>query len=287
MAENTATLPPELERHIFELAALSRPVSIPHMMRVAWRIKQWVQPLLFLTLVFGCDSIDGLPVCDVEIIACLAQHPDSILDAARNVIAFLISPAALNTIIQACPRIENLFMLPTGALPAEGLSAFDDLPLKHLHASPYHILDLTSATTVLRPPFLYITHLELCAELDREDDNDDEALARWMTLASLPKLSHLALNSNVDMHVYVHLLAACKALHALILLRGPPRRKPAEMDILIENPRFVMMLVEHYTADWQRGVLLGNDFWARADLLIAKRISGEVDRRAFLLADTS
>ncbi|KAF7360975.1 hypothetical protein MSAN_01127700 [Mycena sanguinolenta] len=178
-------------------------------------------------------------------------------------------------------------MLPTGLLPDEGLAAFDDLPLKHLHASPYHILDPTSTMTILRPPFLRITHLELCAELDREDDTDDEALARWMTLASLPKLSHLALNCNMDMHVYVHLLAACKALHALILLRNPPRRRPAEMDILIENLRFVMMPVEHYTADWQRGVLLGNDFWARADILIAKRISGEMDRRTFLLEDTS
>ncbi|KAJ6453948.1 hypothetical protein C8R45DRAFT_1038502 [Mycena sanguinolenta] len=150
MSKATATLPLELERHIFELAALSRPVSIPHMMlpfiHPYFNRPFRVRPLLFRTLVFGCDSIDGLPVCDVEIIAGLAQHPDAILDAVRNVIAFLIPPMALNTIIQACPRMENLFMLPTGALPAEGMSAFDDLPFSVLH--------LTQETTPTTKPSL-------------------------------------------------------------------------------------------------------------------------------------
>jgi hypothetical protein len=46
MAEVSATLPLELERKIFEVAALFRPVTIPAMMRVAWRVKLWRGELL-------------------------------------------------------------------------------------------------------------------------------------------------------------------------------------------------------------------------------------------------
>ncbi|KAJ7137604.1 hypothetical protein C8R43DRAFT_609431 [Mycena crocata] len=35
------TLPLDLERHIFELCAHWRPVSIPKLMLVAWRVKVW------------------------------------------------------------------------------------------------------------------------------------------------------------------------------------------------------------------------------------------------------
>jgi hypothetical protein len=34
-------LPIELERQIFEICASSRPVLIPKLMLVAWRVKQW------------------------------------------------------------------------------------------------------------------------------------------------------------------------------------------------------------------------------------------------------
>jgi hypothetical protein len=34
-------LPLELERLIFELSALSWPLSVPNLMLVAWRVKQW------------------------------------------------------------------------------------------------------------------------------------------------------------------------------------------------------------------------------------------------------
>jgi hypothetical protein len=34
-------LPPELERTIFEIAALLEPTNIPTLMRIAWRVKHW------------------------------------------------------------------------------------------------------------------------------------------------------------------------------------------------------------------------------------------------------
>ncbi|KAJ7629850.1 hypothetical protein B0H17DRAFT_1091096 [Mycena rosella] len=50
---STPALPPELERQIFEICALFRPVSIPKLMLVAWRVKQWIEPILYRTVVIG------------------------------------------------------------------------------------------------------------------------------------------------------------------------------------------------------------------------------------------
>ncbi|KAF7334674.1 hypothetical protein MVEN_02297900 [Mycena venus] len=292
-AGGVATLPLELECPIFELAALFRPVSIPNMIRVAWRVKHWVEPLLYRTIIIWDEPIDGFPACDVETFTHAAQtKPASFFLSVRNVIAISVEPEILRTIIRLCPRIENLFMLPNRDLHSSVVPippGFDDLPLKRLHCDLDRVFDLASTLTlVTHPSLLHLTHLELADGLDREGDSDDEALARWKMLADLPRLSHLALNiSRNDLHVCVHLLIVCKSLRALIILRHPPPGESAEMDDLADNPRFVMAPLENYIADWQRGVLYGNDFWARADELIAKRLSGEVDRRNFFLEDTS
>jgi hypothetical protein len=36
-----SSLPPELERVVFEISALSRPIDIPNLMLIAWRVKEW------------------------------------------------------------------------------------------------------------------------------------------------------------------------------------------------------------------------------------------------------
>ena len=42
-------LPPELERVIFEIAALSYPTTTPNLMLIAWRVKNW-----YVTLTIVC-----------------------------------------------------------------------------------------------------------------------------------------------------------------------------------------------------------------------------------------
>jgi hypothetical protein len=51
-----------------------------------------------------------------------------------------------------------------------------------------------------------------------------------------------------------------------------------EWEIITGDPRFVMLVLPlvDSLADWQRGILGGSDFWARAENFIAKRMSGEV-----------
>ncbi|KAJ6518227.1 hypothetical protein C8R47DRAFT_1205293 [Mycena vitilis] len=62
--------------------------------------------------------------------------------------------------------------------------------------------------------------------------------------------------------------------------------RSAELDLLCNDPRFVMMSRISWTNDWLQGILRGVDDWARADLFIAKRLAGEIGRRTFFLEDT-
>jgi hypothetical protein len=128
------------------------------------------------------------------------------------------------------------------------------------------------------PSFARITHLELFGNLDQAGDSAEKSLARWTGLANLPALTHLALSNSDLLAIFVRILAVCKSLRALVILgRLQSNLSVPEMEILTENPRFVVMQCDNYIADWQRGVLTGNDYWARADAFIAKRMSGEID----------
>ncbi|KAJ6516533.1 hypothetical protein C8R47DRAFT_1063238 [Mycena vitilis] len=57
----TQRLPAELERYVFEQVALSRTVAIPRLLRVAQRVKIWIEPLLYRTIVVNTRSKRWLP----------------------------------------------------------------------------------------------------------------------------------------------------------------------------------------------------------------------------------
>ncbi|KAJ6564436.1 hypothetical protein B0H19DRAFT_1258885 [Mycena capillaripes] len=58
-----ALLPEDLEREIFEISAHSRPVFIPILMLVARRVKIWLEPLLYRTIVLDNPSVlKGYPI---------------------------------------------------------------------------------------------------------------------------------------------------------------------------------------------------------------------------------
>ncbi|KAJ6505111.1 hypothetical protein C8R45DRAFT_544408 [Mycena sanguinolenta] len=77
-SDHEPTLPPELERRIFEIAALACPVRIPTLMLVARRVKFLVEPLLY-RVVFLKDSTTGHLLRDLDLPAftavALEQRP--------------------------------------------------------------------------------------------------------------------------------------------------------------------------------------------------------------------
>ncbi|KAJ7123569.1 hypothetical protein C8R44DRAFT_875759 [Mycena epipterygia] len=70
-------LPPELERQIFEIAAHARPVAVLDLILVAWRVKAWVEPLLYRVIFVdgsGSTPIDGLPAFTVDVLQRLFER---------------------------------------------------------------------------------------------------------------------------------------------------------------------------------------------------------------------
>ncbi|KAJ6562724.1 hypothetical protein DFH09DRAFT_1364274 [Mycena vulgaris] len=256
------SLPFELERSIFETAALSRPLSVPSLMRVAWRVKHWVEPLLYRTLSICADgSTLGIPSCSMEIFTHIADTKSASFmhSSVRNLMLHLVSLDQCKTALAACSGVENLWIMLTGTPdPASCIAVGSMSQLRHLHCDFEELCWL--GITFAHPSFSHITHLELFHRL-----NDDE----WAGLTGLAHLTHLSFNAYGVLQAFgVHPL--CVQISACF------------------DPRFVIIpIITTHTEDWKRGALTGVDYWARADAFIAKRISGEIDRRTFFLPTDS
>ncbi|KAJ6549584.1 hypothetical protein DFH09DRAFT_1320060 [Mycena vulgaris] len=254
------SFPLELERRIFELTTVSHPVAIPTLLRVAWHVKHWVEPLLYRTLVFGAaDTIEGITSRSMVIFTHVASSKSAafLRDSVRNLMLFSMILEQTRTILSICTGVENLYIL---------VSAIPDL-------SPLSAVEITS----LR----HITHLELFNGASLVDTGSDAA--DYAGIAGLPNLTHLAFSTHRVLPSCLHLLDACKSLRVLVILGSQPpvTSQLPGLSILAQDPRFIIIPLFDYDTDWQRGVVLGVDYWQRAEVLIAKRVSGEVDRQTY------
>ncbi|KAJ7203071.1 hypothetical protein GGX14DRAFT_570331 [Mycena pura] len=252
-------------------------------MRVAWRVKQWVEPLLYRTLVIGMDVMDGLPACDMQTFNRITQTkpPAFLANAVRNVMLPNLYAYQVHAILSACPGIENLY--PLYAPPCNlTLPAFDVPSLRHLHCLPDDVFDLYSIDPFVHTMIAHITHLELLDDLRASDPMRE--IPFGTRLSVLPHLTHLALSlGHPRIWVCVQVLAECKCLRVLVVLceqKWQEEARHAGLEVLASDVRGVMMpfSLRNSVKDWQPGILTGNDYWARAEALIAMRISGEVDR---------
>ncbi|KAJ7204163.1 hypothetical protein GGX14DRAFT_647729 [Mycena pura] len=261
-------LPSELEQNVFKLAALDRPLSIPTLIRVAWRVKQWLEPLLYRTLVIDDSPIDGIPCCDMDTFRRITEtkSPDFLADAVRNVMVGSSHDDHLHAILSACPGIQNLHFGNAYTVRA----ALDVLPLRHLYCAPGTVFDLSAHDAGSHRNFAHLTHLQLFSSVP----GDDERFVS--TLAQIPNLSHLAILLSIGrgaLYIYRQILDACTHLRVLVVLTTSMWL--AEEHPRLSDVRFVVeMWPRSYKTDWKLGILTGDDFWARAEAIVAERISG-------------
>ncbi|KAJ7745746.1 hypothetical protein B0H16DRAFT_1558087 [Mycena metata] len=275
-------LPPELEREIFEFAALSQPVTIPKLMLVAWHVKEWVEPLLYRTIVFD-DPIDGHPTFTIDILlSAIRSKPAFFFHNAVRHINFQtghhISPADSMVIISVCSGVENIVgyhdpILGQSHLPLKRLSTSLREILNPLESSP-----LSPANFAL-PLFSRLTHLELRSDFLRASDADE-----WTGLATLPQLTHLAFNSYITFPVFKRILDTSSTLQILVLLTPyvpsweTEGGRDKEDGSLLHDMRFVVMACGDPHRDWQMGARGGRDHWRRAEEFAASRQAGLVNQ---------
>ncbi|KAJ7137583.1 hypothetical protein C8R43DRAFT_1238861 [Mycena crocata] len=235
------TLPLDLERHIFELYAHWRPVSIPKLMLVAWRVKVWVEPILYRTL--------------------LVNNDDPIAGCVRNVYLDDVGDTTLELLLSQCTGIENLWIRHDldNLIPL-----FARLSLKDLYAD---IRPLLPALSPSHPFFSQITHLEL---IGGSVDPSPKEMGIWSGLAHLPRLTHLSFNDDDFIDICSPLLQSCKFLVVLICLEMASVDTEADdravEEGLQQDLRFVIMGCRLFRKDWQMGTHAGVDYWTRAEV---------------------
>ncbi|KAJ7751755.1 hypothetical protein DFH07DRAFT_826046 [Mycena maculata] len=284
-------LPPELEKEIFEIAASSRPLSIPRLMLVAWRVKTWVEPLLYRVIVLGGRDFDmpyhldgkrGYPFEDDEEFSLIQSIPISVLrDSVRHLLLGNMPVPVTEFILSGCSGVEGFFYSNGHRHHPSLLDILGALSLKRLNCElNTDIFESVAHVDFWHPLFSHITHLELFDEMHVVDADI------WSNLALVPHLTHLRLWSP---SLALTLIKTCTSLRVLMVVGRPVHREVSEAELreLAQDPRFVQMGYLQVVKDWQMGALTGVDCWSRAEDFIAKRMSGEVDRLQYILEDES
>ncbi|KAJ7230842.1 hypothetical protein B0H12DRAFT_1263872 [Mycena haematopus] len=267
-------LPPELERHIFELAANSHSKSIPTLLLVAHRVKIWLEPILYSVVVF----VNPLPehICfDSAHFSSAVQSPAISQHVTNLLLSRDVPFVHLAPILSRCSAVQNLALYGGDLRVLPFLSA---MPLRRLSTALEDFLFPWVAIDFTDPPFSSLTHLQL------RDDLDEAQWEEWRGLAMIPKLTHLAFALEKSLSIFQNTLTACPRLQVLIYLYSPGQAKPGiGLESLAHDTRFVCLPAPAYLADWQTGARGGDDFWVRAEKFIAQRNCGEIDRETFVL----
>ncbi|KAJ6472335.1 hypothetical protein C8R47DRAFT_1324713 [Mycena vitilis] len=264
------TLPVELERLICETAAVLHPQCMRALILVARRIKIWIEPTLYRTLVISSSS-PGAAVRNPDTLASLFNsRPQSFFqDHVRHIcFADYHSLEFIGKIILTCSATVNLALLDIMGGPTL-LPILDTLPLQRLSACVDRLFLGTGRMDFSRPLFSQITHLNIL-------DWRDEGWPTWSGLADMPMLSHVSFSYHdfVPYRICKGALVNCKGLQVLVVVgldTSLLRRFAEQQADLGDDPRFVTVLVADEVMDWKVGARGGLDYWDVAEKMVKER----------------
>ncbi|KAJ7138654.1 hypothetical protein C8R46DRAFT_1234456 [Mycena filopes] len=253
-------LPPELERVILEIAAHSDRASIPKLVRVAWRVKEWIEPLLYEIIgIQFRKNFGGLPPRSPRNLA--AKDPVFLHNSVRHLFFdHLAYPAPdLDWVLTNCDGITNI-------LTKADLGEQYTCPLR-AQLSMRHSLD-----TVL-PLFRNVTHLEC---LETIGDATDAVVVH---LPLMPALTHVAFNGSPTPALAAALLPNA-GLQCIVFICTSANLQ--NWSVIAQDPRFVTMRKnEDYRLNWVRGAQTGRDYWMVVEAFIDARRTGKIGSRGF------
>ncbi|KAJ7640683.1 hypothetical protein DFH06DRAFT_1334403 [Mycena polygramma] len=224
-----------------------------------------------------------------------SKSPEFLRNSVRNLFLVQISSGYerwYKGLLSDCSEATNIVF--------SGL-AHDDLFLTlrnlHLRRLALSVSQLCSAWGSAErnhplPPFSSVTHLDLTQEYESERGRYDwRDLSR---LASLPSLTHLALPPSMDNRaIFLQLPVQCPRLIVIIISTwssaGQPNLLPFAQSLTIDtDPRVVVMRMGMgFQEDWQLGIRGGDDYWKRAEMFVARKRAGEIERTSYVLDESS
>ncbi|KAJ6520965.1 ankyrin repeat-containing domain protein [Mycena vulgaris] len=175
-------------------------------------------------------------------------------------------------LLQILPRIENLVIM-------DSIYPFSDPEIErsigakctrlglivHATGSWYHTKRL------VEPLYSFVTHLII-------HERRGSGWHSWSRLAELPALTHLCLAQTLSADLLRQALVECPTLHVVVRLWF--QRKEAEDFVTYpknDSRLVVMWLAKNYRADWETGAYGGDDFWARAEQFLERKMRGEIE----------
>ncbi|KAF8899529.1 hypothetical protein CPB84DRAFT_1780541 [Gymnopilus junonius] len=284
------TLPPELQCKIFEITASFSPKYALCLMLVARKVKEWIEPFLYHSIVFSRSFENYPPIYKGRDQWKATRAPlfDKATPHARHV---LIESSRLDKsaeILQHAPNVESLALW---SLPLIIESQRPLLPiiqsltkLTRISASPYQLMKTKGVSFVFdHAAFVNLTHFGiLCMEEDICE------WAAWAELALLPKLTHLSVDYS-NPNFVEDVLSGCTGLKLFVVFYEDRRkvldraaereeegvRHPRHPDVGVMLDKRVVQIPEihdHWVEEWERNVRGQESFWKRAERIQRMRV---------------
>ncbi|KAJ7123285.1 hypothetical protein C8R43DRAFT_1076307 [Mycena crocata] len=271
------SLPLDLERWIFESAAFHHPECRPSLIRVAQRVRLWIEPMLYRVL----------PIHPTGPRTSLRRHPlpaiYHAMDTGRKAsfrkyarhVCFMerIRRDDIIKILSLCNATTNLALMDVVGHPSL-LPVISSLRLERFSGVLRQLFPIHGAASIdfMHPIFTHITHLDVL-------DWGQERWAVWAGLAQMPRLTHLSFRDDlIPNYICRGALTHCPILEVLVILCTQKFRLDRQVlarEPLAADPRFVMIAVSDYVDDWETGACGGRTYWVVADALVKKRVSGQ------------
>ncbi|KAJ7763204.1 hypothetical protein DFH07DRAFT_813117 [Mycena maculata] len=275
MSNEPPELPPELERNIFESAAILDPQCMPMLLRVAQRVKIWIEPLLFGALSTRSETERSMMRHPYPLLCkLLASRPPTFWETHVRHLCFAkrVHDSDILNVLNICRNIDNLAILD--AIPTDKfVPFFETMHLRRLSIRLAGMFAGINRQKFSNPLFAHITHLDI------RDHILDWGVEGWGTgseLALIPQLTHLSFHEDyIPSSICEGALEHCKALDVLaILWPSHEARLGKQLPFLVlesRDPRCVMLAVADRLDDWEMGARGGEDYWAIADKMVQQR----------------
>ncbi|KAJ7807456.1 hypothetical protein B0H13DRAFT_2153713 [Mycena leptocephala] len=187
---DSPVLPPDLERELFETAAMMYPQEIPTLLRVARRVLSWIEPLLYRVS---------------------TRSPEFFHKAVRHLGLKYISREEARRILRLCKGIVDL-ALEQSLVDPDLIPILAEMRVQWLAVSLTSLFGEAHVPDLKHSLFASITHLDVF-------DNDAETVGKVCAqIPTLPALTHLSVHFGTPRPVLMRVLKQSPRLELLLIM---------------------------------------------------------------------
>ncbi|KAF7291769.1 hypothetical protein HMN09_01236500 [Mycena chlorophos] len=268
---NPPAFPPEIERYIFIFAAERDRGTAALLLRVAHRVRIWIEPLLYHIV----DT--SYPAVYDAFMRTAIDNPDALRIGVRGLMVsnlYFEDDKALAKFYEAialCKNLERFTIVQPLTLPSLLLPILADLRILRLVIGLDKLLTPTIPTPEAAQSLCHVTHLEVFGSLFGHSALEE---AIQEALIAMPSLTHLAYTHPPDdLDAWLEKLPRLQVF--LIAGASSPR------DYLLEDEYRDQRIVVTYWERWDEGASYSEGYWDRAERFLEKKRLREIPETEF------